>query len=63
MRDFKAVEKSPVPQRKHIAIQNMKISSLFSFYAGNFCHPGYVSTDPIESGSISDPEPNSDLLA
>jgi hypothetical protein len=58
-RTSKLLKKPSALKREHPALQNMKFLNFFSTFVGNFCPPGSgsESTDPIESGSNSDPDP------
>jgi hypothetical protein len=42
---------------EHPTLQNMKFLDLFSISVGHLCPPGSGSTDLIEPGSNSDPDP------
>ncbi len=44
-------------QKRTSSTSKHEISLLFSTFVGHFCPPGSGSTDPIESGSNWDPDP------
>jgi hypothetical protein len=47
----------PSLKREQPALQNMKFPIFCFVFVGHFCPPGSGSTDPVESGSNTDPDP------